>query len=150
MSVLLLCVCSAAKLCPALCNTVDCSMPGFPVLHYFPDLLKFMSTESAMLSYHVILCHPFSFCLQPFLASGSFPTNWLFASGGQIIGASALVLPMNIQGSFPLELIGWISLLSKGLSKVFSSTTVWKHQFFSTQLSLWSNSYIHTWLLEKP
>ena len=124
MSVLLLCVCSAAKLCPALCNTVDCSMPGFPVLHYFPDLLKFMSTESAMLSYHVILCHPFSFCLQPFLASGSFPTNWLFASGGQIIGASALVLPMNIQGSFPLELIGWISLLSKGLSKVFSSTTV--------------------------
>ena len=75
---------------------------------------------------------PFSSCLQSFPASGSFPVSWLFTSGGQSIGTSALasVLPMNIQGWFPLGLIGLISLLSKGLSRVFSSTTFWKHQFF--------------------
>ena len=94
---------------------------------------------------------PFSSCLQIFPASGSFPMSRLFASGGQIIGASASasVLPMNIQDWFPLGLTGLISLLSK-LSRVFSNTTLWKHQFFSAQLSLWSNSCIHTWLLEKP
>ena len=91
-----------------------------------------------------------SFCLQSFPASGSFPMSWLFTSGGQSIGASASVsvLPMNIQDWFPLGLTGLISLSSKGLSGVFSSTTVQKHQFFSVQLSLWSNSHIHTWLLE--
>ena len=80
---------------------------------------------------------PFSFCLQSFPASGSFPMSWLFASGGQSIGASALasVFPMNIQDWFPLGLAGLI-LLSKGLSRVFSSTTIWKHQFFSGQPSL--------------
>ena len=95
---------------------------------------------------------PFSSCLQSFPESGSFPTSWLFASGGQRTGASASAsaLPMNIQGWFPLGLTGLISLLSKGLSKVFSSTTVWKHQFFSAQPSLWYNSHICTWLLEKP
>ena len=94
---------------------------------------------------------PFSFCFQSFPASGSFPMSRLFASDGQSIGASASAsaLPMNIQGWFPLGLTGLI-LLSKGLSRVFSSTIVWRHQFFSTQPSLWSNSYIHTWLLEKP
>ena len=94
---------------------------------------------------------PFS-CLQSFPASGSFLMSQLFASGGQSIGASALasVLPMNIQGWFHLGLTGWISLLSKGLSRVFSDTTVQKHQFFSTQFSWWSNSHICTWLLEKP
>ena len=94
---------------------------------------------------------PFSSCLQSFPASGSFPVSWLFKSGDQSIGASALasVLPMNIQDWFPLGLIGLISLLSKGFSNVFSSTTIRKHQFFSTQLSLWSNSHICTWLLEK-
>ena len=76
--------------------------------------------------------------------------SWLFASGGQNTGDSALVLPMNIQGCFPLGLIGLISLQSKGLLRVFSSTTVGKHQFFGAQSSLWSNSHIHTWLLEKP
>ena len=92
------------------------------------------------------------FCLQSFPASGSFPVSQLFASGGQTIGvsASASVLPMNIQDWFPLGLTGWISLQSKGLSTVFSSTTIWKHQFFGTLSSLWSNSHIHTWLLEKP
>ena len=95
---------------------------------------------------------PFSSCPQSFPASGSFPMSQLFASGGQSIGVSASVsvLPMNIQDWFPLGWMGWISLQSKGLSRVFYNTTVQKHPFFSTQLSLWSNSHIHTWLLEKP
>ena len=93
---------------------------------------------------------PFSFCLQSFPASGSFLMSQFFASGGQSIGASASVLPMNIQDRFPLWLTGWISLQSKGLSRVFSNTTVQKHQFFNAQLSLWFNSHIHTWLLDKP
>ena len=89
--------------------------------------------------------------LQSFPASGSFQMSQFFASGGQSIGTSALatVLPVNIQGWFPLGLTGLISLLSKGLSRVFSSATVQGHQFFSTLPSLWSNSHIHTWLLEK-
>jgi len=95
---------------------------------------------------------PFSSCLQSFPASGSCPMSQLFASGGESLGvsASASVLPMNIQDWFPLGLTGLISFLSKGLSRVFSNTTVQKHQFFCSQLSLWSNSHIHTWLLEKP
>ena len=94
----------------------------------------------------------FSFCLRSFAASRSFPVSRLVASGGQSIGvsASASVLPMNIQGWFPLELTGLISLLSKGLAGVFSRTTIWKHQFFGAQPSLWPSSHIHTWLLEKP
>ena len=95
---------------------------------------------------------PYSFCLQSFLASESFPMSWLFSSGGQSIVAStsASVLPMNIQGCFLLGWTGWISLQSKGLSGVFSNTTVQKDQFFDTQPSLWSNSHICTWLLKKP
>ena len=91
---------------------------------------------------------PFSSCFQSFPASGSFPMSLLFASGGQSIGASASAsgLPMNIQGWFPLGLTGLVSLQSKGLSRVFSSTTVRKHQFFGTQPSLWSN--IRTRLLK--
>ena len=105
-------------------------------------------------------CHPtisssvvsFSSRLQSFPASGYFPMSLFFASGGQSIGvsASASVLPMNIQDRFPLGLTGWISLMSKGLSRVFSNTIVQKHQYFGAQLSLSSNSHIHTWLLEKP
>ena len=99
---------------------------------------------------HCCFC-PFS-CPQSFPASGSFPTSWFFASGGQSIGASASasVLPVNIQDWFPLALTGLISLQSKGLSRVFSNTTDWKHQFFGIQPSLWSNSHIRTWLLERP
>ena len=95
---------------------------------------------------------PFFSCLQSFPASGSFPMSRFFSSGGQIIGVltSASVLPMNIQDWFPLGWTGWISLQSKGLSRVFSNTTVQKHQFFGVQLSFQSNSHIHTWLLEKP
>ena len=94
---------------------------------------------------------PFSSCLQYFPASGSFPTSGIFASSDQSIRASAStsVLPMNIQDWFPLGWTGWISLQSKGLSRVFSNTTVQKHQFFGPQLSLQSNSHIHTWPLEK-
>ena len=95
---------------------------------------------------------PVSSCPQSFPTSGSFPMRRFFASGGQSIGAStsASVLPMNTQGWFSLGLTGLISLLSRGLSRVFSSTTIQKHQFFGTQPSLWSNSHICTWLLEKP
>ena len=95
---------------------------------------------------------PFSSCLQSFPALRSFPMSQFFTSGDQRIRASASVsvLPVNIQDWFPLRLIGLVSLLSKGLSRVFSSTTVWKRQFFGAQPSLWSNFHIHTWLLEKP
>ena len=88
---------------------------------------------------------PFSSCLQSFSASGSFPMSQFFPSCGQSIGASASAsaFPMNIQDWFPLGLTGWTSLPSKGLSRVFSNTTVQKHQLFSIQLSLWSNSHIH-------
>ena len=105
-------------------------------------------------------CHPpilpsiilISSCLQCFPASGSFLMSWLFASGGQSIGASASasVPLMNIQDWFPLGLTGLISLQSKVLWRIFSSTTAQKHQFFSIQPSLWSNSHIHIWLPEKP
>ena len=93
---------------------------------------------------------PFSSRLQSFPASGSFPMNQFFASGGQSIrvSASASVLPMNIQDLFPLGWTSWISLQSKDLSRVVSNTTVQKHHFFCAQLSLYSNSHIHTWPLE--
>ena len=95
---------------------------------------------------------PFSSCLQSFPASGSFPVSQLFASGGQSTGvsASASVILMNTQDWSPLGWTGWISLQSKGLSRIFFNTTVQKDQFFSAQLSLLSNSHIHTWLLENP
>ena len=95
---------------------------------------------------------PFSSCPQSLPASGSFPMSQHFAWGGQSIGVSVSesVLPMNTQDWSPLGWTGWISLQSKGLSKVFSNTTVQKHQFFSTQLSSQSNSHIHKWPPEKP
>ena len=140
------CFCSVAQSCSALCDPMDCSMPGFPVLHY---LLELAQTRPLSRWCHPIISSsvvPFSSLLQSFPASGSFPMSWPFASGGQSTGASALVsvLPTYIQGWFSLGLPGLIFLLSKGLSKVFSSTTVWKYQFFSMQPSLWSNSPIHT------
>ena len=95
---------------------------------------------------------PFSSCPQSLPAWGSFPMSQLFAWGGQSTGvsASASVLPMNTQDWSPLGWTDWISLQSKGLSRVFSNTTVQKHQFFGVQLSSQSNSHIHTWPLEKP
>ena len=95
---------------------------------------------------------PFSSCLQSFLASGSFPMSQFFASGAQSteVSASASVLLINIQGWFPSGLASWISLQSKGLSRVSSNATVQKHHFFGAQPSSQSNSHIHTWPLEKP
>ena len=112
------------------------------------SLLKFMSIKSS----HLILCRPLLLLPSIFPSIRVFPTSWLFASGGQSIEASvwALVLPMNILGWFPLGLTGLTSLLSTGLSRVFSSITIQKHPFFGTQPSLWSNSHICTRLLEKP
>ena len=114
--------------------------------------LKLMSIESVMPSSHPILCCPLLFLPQSLPASESFPMSQLFAWGGQSTGVSALAsfLPKNIQDWSPLEWTGWISLQSNGLSRVFSNSTVQKHQFFGAQLSSQSNSHIHTWPLEKP
>ena len=109
-----------------------------------------MSIELVMLSNQSNpLPSPFPFAFNLSQHQRLFQWAWLFASGGQSIGVSTSVLPMNIQGWFPLGLTGLI-LLSKGLSRVFSSTTIWKHQLFNAQPSFWSNSHIPTWLLEKP
>ena len=146
------CICTFWQACQNFVVTVqslssdllmDCSMPGFPVLHH---LLEYAQT-------HVRWCYPsisssvFLCCLQSFPALGSFPRSGLLSSGGQSIGASA---SMIIKGWFPLGLTGLITLLSKGPSRVFYNTTVWKHKFFGALPSLWSYSHIHTWLLEKP
>ena len=129
---------SVTQSCPTLCYPMDCSMPGSPVHHQYPEPTQTHSIESvdAIQPSHP-WSSPFS-CLQCFPASGSFPVSQFFVSGSQSIGvsASASVFPMNIQDWFPLGWTGWISLQSKGLSKVFSNTTVQKHQFFGAQLSL--------------
>ena len=117
------------------------------------SLLKCMSIESVMLSNHLSLCCPILLLPSTWLwkATESFPMSWFFDSGGQSIGASASasVLPMNIHGWFPLGLTGVI-LQFRGLSRVFSNTMVQKHQFLGAQPSSWSNSHIHSWLLERP
>ena len=114
------------------------------------SLLKHMSIESVMPSNHLILFVSFSSCHLSFWESGSSPLSQLSTWGGQSIeaSASASVLPMNIQGWFPVELTGLIPWKPNGLSRVLSNTTVKKHQFFGAQPSLWSNSHIHIWLLE--
>ena len=136
---------SVAQLCPTLCDPMDCSTPGFPVHHQLPVLAQtnVHQVGDAIQPTHPFI--PFFSCLQSFPASGSFPMSQFFAWGGQSIGAStsASVLPMNIQDWFPLGLAGLISLQSKGLSRVFSNTTVQRHQFFGTQPTLWSSSLIH-------
>ena len=132
-------------------RTAACQPPLSLSLAISQSLLRFITTESVILSKHLILCHPFSSCPQSFPASGSFPMSQFFASCGQSIGASASasVLSMSIQRWFPLGLTGLSSLLSKGLSRVFSSTTVQKYQVFDAQPSLWFSSHVCTWLLEK-
>ena len=128
------CCCSVTQSCPTLCDPMDCSMPGFPVLHCLLELAQtHVHWVNDTISSSVT---PFFSCPQFFPASESFPVSWLFALGDQTIGdlASASVLPVNIQDWFPLGLTGLISLLSKGLSRVFSSTTIQTHQFFSTRL----------------
>ena len=110
------------------------------------NLLKLTSIESVILSNHLILCCPLLLLPSVFPSIRVFSNESVLRISGQSIGASAAAsaLPMNIQYWFPLVWTGLISLLSKGFSRVFSNTTVQKHQFFGTQLSLWSNSHIHT------
>ena len=144
------CCCLVAKSCLTLLTPWTAAyQASLSIISW--SLLKFMSTESVVLSNHLIFCRPLLLLPSIFYRSGSFSMSRLFASGGRSTGtsASASVLPMNIQGWFPLGLTGWIYLQSKGLSRVFSSTTVQKHQFLCTQPSLGSNSHIGTWLLEK-
>ena len=129
---------SVAQLYLTLCDPMNCSMPGLPVYHQLPE---FTQTHVHWVGDAIQPSHPavpFSSCLQSFPASGSFQVSQFFASGGQSIGVSASVsvLPVNIQDWFPLGCTGRISLQSKGLSRVFSNTTVQKHPFFGTQLSL--------------
>ena len=135
-----------------LCNPMNRSTPGLPVHHQLPEFTQthvHWVGDAIQPSQPLI---PFSSCPQSLPASESFPVSQLFAWGGQSIGvsASASVLPMNTQDWSLLEWTAWISLQSKGLSRVFSNTTVQKHQFFGAQLSSQSNSHIHTWPLEKP
>ena len=120
-----------------LCDPMNHSTPGLPVHHQLLESTKPMSIESVMPYNHLILCHTISET-QSFPASGSFSMSQLFASGGQRTGVSAStsVLPMNTQDWSPLAWTGRISLQPKGLSRVFSNTTVQKHQSFDTQLSL--------------
>ena len=144
---------SVTQSCPTLCDPMNHSMPGLPVHHQLQEFTQAQRPLSQC-------CHPtisssavsFSSCSQSLLASESFPMRQFFTWGGQSTGVSALAsfLPKKSQGWSPLEWTGWISLQSKGLSRVFSDTTVKKHQFFGTQLFSQSNSRIHTWLLEKP
>ena len=144
---------AVAESCQTLCNLMNYSTQDLPVHHQAPGVYPNSCPSSRW--YHPAISSsvvPFSSCPQSLPASGSFPMSQLFASGGQNTGvsASASVLPMNTQDWSPLGWTGWISLQSKGLSRVFCSTTIQKHQFFSTQLSSPSNSHIQTWLLEKP
>ena len=143
---------SVAQSCLTLCDAMNCSTSVLRVHHQLSQSTQthVHRVGDAILSSHPVF--PFSSCPQSFQASESFPMSQLFTSGGQSIGVSAStsVLPMNTQNWSPLGWTGWISLQSKGLSRVFSNTTVQKQQFFSAQLSLQSNSHIHTWLLEKP
>ena len=141
---------SVAQSCLTLCDPMDCRTPVLPVQPTPGACLNSCSWNRwcrPTISSSVI---PFSSYLQSFPASGSFPRSEFFTSGGQSIGgsASASVFPTNIQDWFPLELTSFICLQSKELSRVFSNTTLQKHQFFSTQLSSQSNSHIHTWPLE--
>ena len=138
--------------CPTPCNPMDCSTPGFPVHHQLPE---FTQTHVHQVGDAIQPSHPLSSPSPTFNASqhkGLF--QWASSSHQVVkvfgVSASASVLPMNIQDWFPLGWTGWISLQSKGLSKVLSNTTVKKHEFFGAQLSSQSNSHIHTWPLEKP
>ena len=143
---------SVAQLCPTLCNPMDCSMTDLPVHHQLLEFTQLMSIELVMPSNQLILCRPLLLLPSIFPSIRIFSNNQFFTLRDQSIGVSAStsVLPINIQDWFPLGWTGWISLQSKGLWRVFSNATVQKHWLFGTQLSVESNSHIHTWLLEKP
>ena len=137
---------SVIQLCPTLCDTMDCSTPGFPVHHQLLELLKLMSIESVMPSNHLTLCCPL------LLPPSIFPSIRVFSNELVLCirwpkywSFSFSISPSNeYSGLISLGWTGWISLQSKGLSRVLSKTTVQKHQFFGAQLSLCSNSHIHT------
>ena len=143
---------SVAESCLTLCDPMNRSTPGLPVHHQLPEFPQthIHWVNDAIQPSHPVV--PFSSCPQSLPASESFPMSQFFAWGGQSTGVSPLAsfLPKNSQDWSPLEWTGWISLQSKGLSRVFSNTTVQKHQFFGAQLSSQSNSHIHTWPLENP
>ena len=143
---------SVAQSCPTPCDPMNRSTPGLPVHHQLPE---FTHTHIHRVSDAIQPSHPLSSPFPPaqsLPASESFPMSQLFAWGGQSTGVSALAsfLSKKSQGWSPSEWTGWISLQSKGLSRVFSNTTVQKHQFFGAQLSSQSNTHIHTWPQEKP
>ena len=144
---------SVSSVVSSLSDPMNCSTPGFPVHHQLPEFTQNSCPLSRWCHPTISSCAvPFSSCPQSFPASGSFQMSQLFASGGQSIGASASasVRPMKHPGLISFR-IDWLDLLVvQGLSRVFSNTTVQKHQFFCAQLSSQSNSHIHTWLLEKP
>ena len=128
---------------------MDCSTPDFPVLHYLP---WFAQTHVHWVNDAIQPSHPLKPPSPPALNLSWHQGLFSSSSDGQSIGASASVsvLPVNIQGWFPFGLTGFISLQSQGISRIFCSTTVQKHELFSAQPSLWFNSHICTWLLEKP
>ena len=142
---------SVAQSCPTLWDPMDCSTPGLPVHH---QLLEFTQTHVHWVGdaiQRLILCRPFSSHLQSFPASGFFQKSALRIRWPKYWSFSLNISPSNEHQDWsPLGWTGWISLQSKGLSRVFSNTTVQRHPFFSAQLSLQSNSHIHTWLLGKP
>jgi len=143
---------SVAQSCLTLCDPMNCSTPGLPGNH---QLLEFTQTHPSSQWCHPAISSsvvPFSSSPQSLPASESFPMSQIFAWGGQSIGVSALAsfLPKYTHGWSPSEWTGWISLQSKGLSRLFSNTTVQKRQFFGAQPSSQSNSHIHTWPQEKP
>ena len=142
---------SVTQSCPTLCDPMDCSTPSFPVHHQLPE---FTQTHVHWVGDAIQLSHPLSSPSPPAfnLSQHQGLFQWV-SSSHQVarvgVSASISVLQMNTQDWFPLWWTSWISLQSKGLSRVFSITTVQKHQFFGSQLSLWSKSHIHTWPLEK-
>ena len=137
---------------PTLCDPMDCCMPGFRVLHHLPELVQahFHWAGDAIQP-----SHPLSPSSPPAFNLSQHQGLFKWVSSLQqvakvLVSVSTSVLPMNIQNWFPLRWTDWISLQSKGLSRVFSNTTVQKHQFSGSHLSLLSNSHLHIWLLEKP
>ena len=146
------CCYSATQSCPTVCDPMNCSMQGFPVLNQVPELTQ---SHLHWVGDAIPPSGPLLYTSPPAIIVPRirvFLINWLFTSCDQSTGtsASASVLPMTIQDWVPVGWTGWISSQSKGLSRVFSNTTVQKHQFFGTQLSSQSNSHIHAWPLEKP
>ena len=145
--------CSVAKSCLTRGDPIDCSTPGFPVLHYLPELAQtHVRWVSVMLSNHLILSHPL------LLLPSVFPSIRVFSNESALCirwpkywSFSFSKVPSNEYSGLSSFRIDWLtSLLSKGLSRVFSNTTIQNHQLFGPQPSLWSNSHICTWLLEKP